>query len=124
MPLEAIYVDHIPNLPKSTEGKTAILVVVDFASNYSIYYPTTDLTGKHTVKALTTYVQHFGPPKYIVSDNSKSFINEEISKFCTIYSSTWEYNKAYNQQQNIAEKSVDYLKQQLNRVIQNPQLNI
>ena len=124
MPLETIYVDHIPNLPRSTEGKTAILVVVDFASNYSLYYPTTDLTGKHTVEALTTYAEHFGPPKYIVSDNSKSFINEEISKFCTIFSSTWEYNKPYNQQQNIAEKSVDYLKQQLNRVIQNPQLNI
>ena len=30
----------------------------------------------------------------------------------------------YNQQQNIAEKGVDHLKQQLNRVIQNPQMNI
>ena len=122
--LETIYIDHVPNLPRTKEGKTAILIIVDYTSNYTIFYATRDLTGSESVKALTIYVQHFGPPRFIVSDNSKSFINEEIDKFCTLYSIQWRFNRAYNQQQNIAEKGVDFLKQQLNRVIQNPQMNI
>ena len=71
-PGETLCMD-IAHLPRSTEGFTYILVIVDLFSRLVTTYPLRDMTANEIVKAVTTHCCQHGFPSTIFTDQAGAF---------------------------------------------------
>jgi len=76
--MENLAMDTIVGLPKTNRGNEHLLVIVDTFSRYMQLMPLKDLTAQGAIEALTKYVNTFGKPFSILTDNASQF--QEIYK--------------------------------------------
>ena len=71
--------DIVLGFPETEEGYCGLLII----SEYVTKYPWTDKikskSAREVAKLLFTYKSIFGPPKEIVSDQGKEFVNQVIA---------------------------------------------
>ena len=76
-PWDSISMDFIEQLPES-EGFTAILVIIDYASKQAIFIPTHDTIN--SVELAQLFVTHVfskhGIPNHITSDRGSKFVSQ------------------------------------------------
>jgi hypothetical protein len=98
-PFQNISVDLIAPLPKS-EGSNAILVIVDKSSKKAIFIPTNDTLMSQGFAELLVkhWIQHFGIPVTITSNQGPQFVNKFIAAFYESCGITGTPSTAYHPQ--------------------------
>ena len=82
--MERLAIDSIGPLPKSDEGYTHILTVVDCFTRWIELYPIKDVTADLAIKALLKHFGTFGQPSQIIYDNGFQFANESFSQLMLV----------------------------------------
>jgi hypothetical protein len=78
-PFDHIQMDCKVHLPLTTDGHTALLVIVDVATGFAILRPLITTSAACVAEQLWDVFSTFGLPKIIQSDNGREFVNEIIS---------------------------------------------
>ena len=79
-PFDHIQIDHKVGLPKSKDGFTAILVIVDVCTGFILLRAVLNTQAETIAAVLWQIFNDFGFPKVIQSDNGPEFVNRIISK--------------------------------------------
>jgi hypothetical protein len=69
-------IDVIMGLPKSSQGNTNIMVIIDTFSRYIELVPMKSLTSQAAVRALNNWMSRYGRPLNILTDNASQFMKE------------------------------------------------
>ena len=77
-----------------------ILVIVDAYSKLVHAYPTKSQTAEITIECLEKWINVYGIPHRIVTDNGKAFISAEYAHFCITRGIHISYVSPYNPSAN------------------------
>jgi Integrase zinc binding domain len=80
---DRVGIDLVFGLPQTTDGYKGICVITEYLSKYPYAVPIRSKTAVEIAKCLFTYISMFGPPKELLSDQGKEFLNsvvEHLSK--------------------------------------------
>lgn len=101
LPFHTWGVDFIQDLPKSRDGYTQILTLVDYATDFFIAIPTKDRLAKTVAHHLYhSVVMRYGPPYVLVSDLSNSFSNEILHQYLALLETHHLPSTPYHPQTN------------------------
>ncbi len=81
-PWDTIHIDHVGPLPKTKEGYSYILTLIDRGTNFCMAIPVRDV--KAITQARVLYEEifcKFGIPRKIISDQGTAFKNKYIDEF-------------------------------------------
>jgi hypothetical protein len=99
-PFVRINFDSIGPLDKDIYGYTHVLVIIDTFSRYARLRPLKDLTGVTAAFHLKEYVNTYGVPAVMLSDNGSQFVNEVLTSFATLAGSAKLETLAYSHEEN------------------------
>jgi transposase InsO family protein len=111
-PFQSIHLDHIVNMPLTTDGYKHILVIVDAFTHYTLLYPTRSTKASEVVEALQDLFAKFGGPCEIYSDNHGSFTAQDLKDICHVFNSRRRFSHAYV---STANGIVERTNQEVNR---------
>ena len=75
--MERIYIDSIGPLTEDSKGNKYIIVIIDGFTRWVELYPVPDVTAEVTARvALMDWVDRFGVPAQIMTDNGTQFANQ------------------------------------------------
>ena len=80
LPFDHVQVDHAVHLPESTDGMTALLVLVDVCTGFVILRPLPNTLAATVARTLWLIFNDFGFPKVLQSDNGPEFVNKVINE--------------------------------------------
>ena len=75
-----IGIDLVFGLPTTESGYKGIMVITEYLSKYPYAVPIRSKTAEEISSKLWMYITIFGPPKIIVSDQGKEFVNSIVKK--------------------------------------------
>jgi hypothetical protein len=84
LPFDHIQIDHSVGLPKSKDGMTTLLAIVDVCTGFVIFRPLPNTKAETVAQVLWQVFNDFGFPKVIQSDNGPEFVNRVISRMLTL----------------------------------------
>lgn len=104
-PWEMISTDLVGPLPRSKQGYTFILVVTDYLSKFSLFFPLRKATGK----AVSTILENevflvFGVPRIIICDNGPQYRCRQFLKMAEEYKCQVKFNALYHPRANPTER--------------------
>ena len=70
---ERVHVDLVFGLPRSAEGFSGILILIEALSKFPMAYPIRSKNSQEIARCLFDYISIFGPPKTIFSDQGNEF---------------------------------------------------
>ena len=113
-PFDKIVIDLL-KLQTSTSGFNYILVLTDYFTRYSELIPQRTKTGKETANNILTFINRYGAPEMILSDNGLEFNNALLTELTQFYGSQKVLILPYRPQSNgvaerINRKILDVLK--------------
>lgn len=83
-PMELVSMDFL-GLEQSSGGYNSILVLTDHFTRFAMAAPTRNQTAKTTAKVLIDlFVNHYGMPQRLHSDNGANFTSNVISEMCKL----------------------------------------
>jgi hypothetical protein len=77
---ERIGMDIVSGLPVTNSKYSKILVIAEYLSKMIRIYPLVTKTAEEVPENLWRYISQYGPPKTILSDQGKEFVNNIIEK--------------------------------------------
>jgi transposase InsO family protein len=92
--------DHIVALPEDAEGHTAIFVLVDHFTRYTMLFPVRSTDAAEVARCLLTAYGTFGAPAVVMSDNGTAFTSEVLAQFHSLLGVETRFTVAYNHEQN------------------------
>ena len=81
-PLEKLFVDFIGPFPRSAQGNTFALVVVDAFSKFVWLSGVPRATAQAVTRVMGKIFATFGAPRCVVSDNGSQFTSNWFKRFC------------------------------------------
>lgn len=75
---DRIGIDCVFGFPMDDEGNIGALVITEYLSKYPMVFPLKSKTAEEIAKHLWSYIALFAPPKEILSDQGKEFVNQVI----------------------------------------------
>ena len=75
---DRIGIDCVFGFPIDEEGNVGVLVITEYLSKYPMVFPLKSKTAEEIAKHLWSYISLFGPPKEILSDQGREFVNGVI----------------------------------------------
>ena len=108
-PNAVLQIDHLGPFPPSTQGHFKyVLSLVDVFSKYMILIPQTRISSVDVAKAIIDhYVQPFGCPRRIHSDNAAQFTSQEWKGICDQLNITQTFSSPYYPQSNGTVESLN-----------------
>ena len=97
---DRIGIDLCFGFPVTTEGYIGILVIVEALTKFPFVFPIKSKTMEEISSCLISYISIFGPPKEILSDRGKEFINKLVDGICERLSINRRITSAYNPRSN------------------------
>ena len=82
-PLELVCTDFL-KVDAANNGTQYILVVTDHFTRYAKAYPTRNMSAKSTADALLSFIQSFGIPKRLHSDQGANFTGKVVKELCVL----------------------------------------
>ena len=82
---ERVGIDLVGGVPTTTEGYTGILVITEYLTKYPYAVPIRTKTAEEIARELFIYISLFGPPKELLSDQGREFLNrivDQLAKVC------------------------------------------
>lgn len=111
---ERIYVDILGPLVKSAKQNEYCLVVVCGLSRWLEVFPIRRAVAKKIADLLEDEIFcRFGVPKTIVTDAGSQFTSKLMTKFCKEWNIEQRFTAPYHHNPNMAERSIQTLKQML-----------
>jgi hypothetical protein len=95
-PWDHIQIDTSTHMPKSPEGHTALLVVIDVFTGFVILRAVINTTAEVIAKELWEIFCILGFPKIIQSDNGSEFVNDTLRSLVKITGIEHRLISAYN----------------------------
>ena len=83
-PFDHVMIDTSVHLPPTTDGYTALLVIIDVFSGYVILRPIKTTSADAVAAELWSVFALFGCPKILQSDNGPEFSNYLIQALCRV----------------------------------------
>ena len=80
LPFDHIQIDHSTKLPKSTDGMTALMVIVDVCTGFVILRSLPNTQESSVAPVLWQIFNDFGFPKVLQSDGGPEFVNRVIKE--------------------------------------------
>lgn len=77
-----IAMDLVFGLPQTERGHLGIMVIVEYLSKFPVVFPIKSKTAAEISRLLFAYIAMFGPPREILSDQGREFVNEIVSTMC------------------------------------------
>ena len=100
-PLEFVAIDILGPLPRSTKGNQYLLVISDRFSKMTRAIPLKSITSMTVARAFVeNWIYPYGPPAYLLSDNSGQFASKFFQKICQIMGIRNLFTTAYHPQTN------------------------
>ena len=110
---DKIGIDLVNGIPTSSEGHCSLLVIVEYLSKFTWGFPLKTKSAEEITKHLTNFVCTYGPPKCIISDQGKEFINSTVQELCNrleiIKRTTSPYNPRANGQTERTNQTITRL---------------
>ena len=97
---QRIHVDLVGPLPTSTCGKRFIIVITDALTRYVFAQALPNKTAEAVAQALREFINVFGRPTQMVTDQGKEFLNEVMSALTKFYQVEHTPIKAYRPSAN------------------------
>ena len=101
---ELLTVDFITPLPRSKKGNTAILLISDWLTKFTLAYPLRTADAKKLCDTLEKQFLMFGCPKRIISDNGGQFISKAYQDLLRRYQIKAILTAYYHPQANPVER--------------------
>jgi hypothetical protein len=79
---DRIGIDLVFGLPVTKEGYHGVLVITEYLSRYPFVIPIRSKEAEEVACGLWRYISIFGPPKEILYDQGKEFVNAVIDRMC------------------------------------------
>lgn len=83
-PWHHVQIDTQTNLPRSPEGYTVLLSIVDVFSSFTLLFPLQSKTAEAVAQKLWYAMCLFGFPRIIQSDNGTEFVNSVVKEVITM----------------------------------------
>ena len=77
---DRIGIDCVFGFPIDEEGHCGVLVLTEYLSKYPMAFPLKSKTAEEIAKHLWKFISIFGPPKEILSDQGREFVNQVIDE--------------------------------------------
>lgn len=104
-PWQRVYTDLLGPYPRSKQGNTHLLIVLDQFTKFVLLHPLRKADAASIVSFLEHHVFHlFGVPESIVSDNGSQYTSREFSKFLKKYDAIHTITAIYSPQANASER--------------------
>lgn len=101
---DTICLDFFGPLPKGRAGLEYILVIEDLLTKYVKLYPMKNATSKNTIEKIERWIQEFGPPKNILSDNGPQFRATRYREHFKTKNINLRFTSRYTPSSNPAER--------------------
>lgn len=117
---QMINIDFFGPLPRSTKGNIYILVITDYLSKFSLFFPHKKATSTSVSRILEDNIfLLFGTLEFLICDNGKQFISKEFESLLKEYNVTPIYIASYHPQTNPTERVNRVLKTMIASYIEN-----
>jgi hypothetical protein len=83
-------------LPETIEGYIGLLIITDYLSKFPFAYPIKSKTKQEISSKLFEFITTFGPPKELISDRGKEFLNDLVDELCEKLAINRRVTSAYN----------------------------
>jgi hypothetical protein len=97
---ELVGLDLTFGYPISEQGFTGNLVLTEYVSKYVVVYPIRSKTAVEVFRCFLHYCCIFGPPKCILTDMGKEFVNEVMEQFTSAVGIVHRHTSSYNPRTN------------------------
>lgn len=77
---DRVGIDCVFGLPKTKEGYIGILVLTEYLSRFPYAVPIRTKTAEEVASHLIQYMALFGPPRELLSDQGREFLNQVVDK--------------------------------------------
>lgn len=105
-PFQILALDFIQNLPRSRNGKTHLLVLMDLFSKWTLLFPVRKIESKEVCRIVEDcWLRRFGTPEVIISDNATTFVGKEFQALLTRRGIQHWPNTRHHSQANPVERT-------------------
>ncbi|KAF7146064.1 hypothetical protein RHSIM_Rhsim04G0187600 [Rhododendron simsii] len=96
-PFDAWGLDVVGPLPKSSGGHLYILAATDYFSKWAEAIALKEVKKENVVNFIRTHlIFRYGVPRYIITDNGKSFYNSAVTRLCQKFGFKQHASTMYN----------------------------
>ena len=99
-PFELISIDICGPLPQTQKGNRYIVSMIDKFSRFCLLVPTSDIKTLTVIQALSRWINLFGAPNHLLSDNGTQFTSEIFRAFTETFDTTQRFSTPYYPESN------------------------
>lgn len=105
-PFQILALDFIQNLPRSKNGKTHLLVLMDIFSKWTMLVPIRKIEAKAVCQVVEDqWFRRYGTPEVIISDNATTFTGKEFQALLQKRGIRHWLNSRHHSQANPVERT-------------------
>ena len=97
---DRVGIDLVLGLPETSSGYNGILVITEYLTKYPYAVPIRSKTADEIAEKLFIYISLFGPPKQILSDQGKEFVNKIVKNLTKVTGVEHRITSPYHPQTN------------------------
>jgi hypothetical protein len=119
-----ISIDTVGPLPKSEEGYTYILVIIDSFTRFCELYPLTSTGADEAAVCLMNFLGRYGEPDQIISDRGTQFLNQVFHHMAIAMDYHLEHMLTGSKEENaIVERSIREVLRHLIAIVNHRKVN-
>lgn len=104
-PFQIVALDFIQSLPRSKNGNTHLLVVMDLFSKWCVLTAVRKISAPLVTRILEeSWFRRYSVPEYIITDNASTFLSAEFKAMLSKYKIQHWRNARYHSQANPVER--------------------
>jgi RNase H-like domain found in reverse transcriptase/Reverse transcriptase (RNA-dependent DNA polymerase)/Ty3 transposon capsid-like protein/Integrase zinc binding domain/Chromo (CHRromatin Organisation MOdifier) domain/gag-polyprotein putative aspartyl protease len=97
---DRVGIDLVFGLPETAEGYIGVLVIVEYLTKFPYVVPVKSKSAKEIASHLFLFISLFGPPKEILSDQGREFVNSIVDELSKINGIERRVTSSYNPRTN------------------------
>ncbi len=105
---DRIGIDLVLGLPPTSEGFIGIVVIQEYLSKYPFAMPIRVKSAEEIASHLFSYISIFGPPKELLSDQGREFLNKTIQQLTTMVVVEHRITSSYHPRTNGQVKKLNH----------------
>lgn len=104
-PFQIIALDFIQSLPRSKQGNSHLLVVMDLFSKFCLLFPLRKISATQVCSILEeNWFRRYSTPEYLISDNATTFLSKDFKNLLAKYMIRHWTNARHHSQSNPVER--------------------
>jgi len=105
-PMTRVSIDTL-ELPEDEEGYNAVVVIIDSFTRWVEMYACRGTGAAEAVRALISYIQTFGQPSQLLSDNGAQYASDVVAELCKILGTEHVRTIPHSHQENAIVERVN-----------------